>query len=83
MEPTGANEAYIGLIKRLVANGDLKNAEKAAKTLQSPAKKTDQVHSREAAGEILLSIALKQDNGKEEATALLVKAMKDFGIKLA
>ena len=77
MEPTCANEAYIALIKRLVANGDLKTAEKAAKTLQSQAKKNDQVHSREAAGEILLSIALKQDNGKEEATALLVKAMKD------
>ena len=33
MEPTGANEAYIGLIKRLVANGDLKNARRLASAI--------------------------------------------------
>ncbi|MDY5637948.1 MAG: DUF1080 domain-containing protein [Parabacteroides sp.] len=56
MENTGANEAYIMLIKRLAAKGDTKTAQKAAADLMKKATKANQVHSREAALEILLSV---------------------------
>ena len=73
MEPTGANEAYIALIKRIAANGDVKTAEKAANALMKKATKAGQTQSRDAALEILLSLA----ENKEEATKKVLKALKD------
>lgn len=72
MEPTGATEAYIALIKNLAAKGEIKVAEKAANTLMKKATKAQQVHAREAALEILMSV-----KETEDATKLLLAAMKD------
>ena len=48
MEKSGANEAYIELIKNIAAKGDLALAEKAAKDLQKKAEKANQLQTREA-----------------------------------
>lgn len=71
MEPTGANEAYIALIKRVLAQGDVKEAEKAASDLMKKAEKAGQHQSREAALEIM--IAAKP----ADILKLLQKALKD------
>ena len=71
MEPTDANEAYITLIKRLVAQGDIKEAKKQASALLKNATKARQVHTREAALEILFSI------NKEDKVKLLLAALND------
>ncbi|MGM9760076.1 MAG: DUF1080 domain-containing protein [Parabacteroides sp.] len=71
MENTGANEAYIALIKRLAAQGDTKTAQKAAADLMKKAAKAGQVHSREAALQIQLSVQ------PETAPKQVVAAMKD------
>lgn len=73
MEKTGANEAYIALIKRIAEQGDAVTAEKAAKDLLKKAAKAGANQSREAALQILLS--LKKD---KEATKLVADAMKDM-----
>ena len=71
MERTGANEAYIILIKRLAADASTKVvAEKAANDLMKKATKANQNHSREAALQIQLALS-------ENPTKLLTKAMKD------
>lgn len=70
MENTGANEAYIQLIKR-VATTDAKTAEKAATNLLKDATKAEATHTRIAALQILLSVK------KEGATKLLLTALKD------
>ncbi|WP_279179905.1 DUF1080 domain-containing protein [Parabacteroides johnsonii] len=54
MEITGANEAYIALLKRLVES-DRAAAMKAAKKLQKEAAKAGQEQTREAALQILLA----------------------------
>ena len=72
MDKSGANEAYIILIKRIAEKGDLASAEKAAKDLMKNAAKAGANQSREAAMQILLSLK----SGKE-ATKLVVNAMKD------
>lgn len=71
MENTGANEAYIALIKRILVNGDVKVAEKAAKDLLKKATKSGMTHTREAALEILLAVK------PEAATKNLLTALKD------
>lgn len=71
MEPTAANEAYIALIKRLLVNGDVKEAEKQASALLKNAAKTGSTHSREAALEILF--AAKQG----DELKLLLSALND------
>lgn len=71
MEKTGANEAYIALIKRVAGQGDLKDAEKAANDLLKKATKAGMTHTREAALQILF--AVKQEN----ATKNLLAALKD------
>ncbi|WP_102409574.1 DUF1080 domain-containing protein [Parabacteroides bouchesdurhonensis] len=71
MEKTGANEAYIALIKRVAEQGDVKEAEKAANDLLKKATKAKKTQSRDAAMEILLS--LKQG----ESTKLVLAALKD------
>ena len=72
MEPSGANEAYIALIKR-VASQDSKAAEKAAKDLLKRATKAGKTQTREAALQILISLA----EDKEAATKLVLTALKD------
>ena len=71
MDKLGANEAYITLIKRIAAQGDLQTAEKAAKDLMKKATKADALQSREAALQILLAVK------SGEATKQVVAAMKD------
>lgn len=71
MEKSGANEAYIALIKRIVAQGDTKTAEKEAKALLKKATKAGATQSREAALQILLAVK------PENATKQLLSALKD------
>ena len=71
MEYTGANEAYIALIKRLAAT-EPAVAEKAANSLLKKATKAEKTQTREAALEIILSL-----QNKEDALKLVVKSMKD------
>ncbi len=70
MEKTGANEAYIMLIKNIAAQGDKKSAEKAANELLKAATKAGQTHTRDAALEMLFAQS-------ENPTKLLLTALKD------
>ena len=70
MENTGANEAYITLLKR-VATSDAKIAEKAAAILLKDATKAGATQTRIAALQILMSVK------KEDATKLVLAALKD------
>lgn len=70
MENTGANEAYIHLLKR-VALTDAKTVEKAANILLKDAAKANANHTRIAALQILLSV------NKDNATKLVLNALKD------
>ena len=72
MEPSGANEAYIALIRRVAAQGSSKVAEKAAVALHKAATKAKAHQTREAALGILFSLAEKDD-----ISELLLKALKD------
>lgn len=64
MKKDGANEAYVALIKRVLSQGDVNEAEKAAKDLLKKAEKAGQTQTRIAALEILMAAkpadALKQ-----------------------
>lgn len=71
MDNTGANEAYIALLKRVAEQGDVKDAEKAANDLLKKATKAGNIQSRDAALQILMS--LKNEN----ASKLALAAMKD------
>lgn len=71
MENTGANEAYIALLKRMVKQGEVKEAGKAAATLLKNATKAGRTQTRDAALQILLSA------NKENSTKLLLVAVKD------
>lgn len=71
MEKTGANEAYIALIKRVAAQGDTKEAAKAASDLLKKATKAGRTQTREAALQILLSVR------PEEAVKQVQAALKD------
>ncbi|MDL2220952.1 DUF1080 domain-containing protein [Parabacteroides sp. OttesenSCG-928-N08] len=70
MEKTGANEAYIALIKNVAAKGESKEAEKAANNLLKAATKAGKTHTRDAALEILFSLSAAP-------TKLLATALKD------
>ena len=70
-DKTGANEAYITLIKRVAGQGDIKEAEKAANDLLKKATKAGKTHTRNAALQILLSIQ------KEKGLKLVQSALKD------
>lgn len=72
MEPSGANEAYIALIRRVAAKGNSKAAEKAAVTLHKAATKVKIHQTREAALGIVFSLTEKED-----IAGLLLKALKD------
>ena len=71
MTKTNANEAYIALLKRVAAQGDVKEVEKAANDLLKKATKAGQTQTRDAALQILLSL------NKEKSTKLLLSALKD------
>jgi len=71
MEKTGANEAYIALIKRLLILGNIKDAEAAAADLLKKATLAGKVQSRNAALEILLSIK------KEHGLKFVLDALND------
>ena len=71
MEHTGANEAYIRLIKRVLAQGDVKEAEKAAKGLLKNATKAGKTQTRDAALQIILATQ------PEAALKNVLNAMKD------
>lgn len=71
MEKTGANEAYIALIHRVLGQGDNKEAEKAAKGLLKKSAKAGATQTREAALQILLSA------NQENAVKTLLSALKD------
>lgn len=68
MEPTGANEAYINLLKNLAAKGQTALVEKAAKKLESNAKKSSSEQTRIAAR--LMQIDLSSDPVKMVTTAM-------------
>ena len=71
MEKTGANEAYVALIKRVLEQGDTKDAEKAANDLLKKSTKAGMTQTREAALQILLAAK------PEAATKNLLSALKD------
>ncbi|MDR1200305.1 MAG: DUF1080 domain-containing protein [Tannerellaceae bacterium] len=71
LEKTGANEAYIALLKRMVQLGETKEAEKAANDLLKKATKANKTHTRDAALQIILSIR------KENGLKLVLNALKD------
>ena len=71
MEKTGANEAYIALIKSVLLQGNVQDAEAAATDLLKKATKAGKVQSRNAALQILLSIK------KEDGLKLILKALHD------
>lgn len=81
LDKSGATEAYIALLKRLLDKGDAKDAAKAANDLMKKAEKAGQGHTREAALQILMSAnpgdvlkllqaALKEDNRNYRFAAL-------------
>lgn len=71
VENTGANEAYIALLKNLLAQGESKEVEKAANDLLKKSTKSGQTYIRIAALEILLAVR------PENAGKLLLTALKD------
>lgn len=71
MENTGANEAYIALIKRVLLQNEASVAEKAAKDLMKKAEKAGQGQTRGAALQILMEIK------PGDALKLLQAALKD------
>lgn len=78
MERTGANEAYIALIKRVAAQGDLKDAEKAAQKLLKEATKVGATQTREAALQIQLSVKSDAVPFKQaDVMKVLLPVMKD------
>ncbi|KAA6324974.1 hypothetical protein EZS27_025759, partial [termite gut metagenome] len=70
-EKTGANGAYIALINRVLAQGDVKEARKAADSLIKAAQKAGQRQTREAALEIQIAAS------PSDALKLLQQALKD------
>lgn len=70
MEKTGANEAYIQLIKR-VASTDARTAEKAVNALLKDATKAGATQTRISALEILMYLK------KQETAKMVLTAMKD------
>lgn len=75
MESTGANEAYIRLIKQ-VAGQNPKAAEKAATDLLKKATKAGRTQTREAALQILLDV--KPDNAVKQVLAALKDPSRDY-----
>lgn len=76
MDKTGANEAYITLIKRVVEQGDVKEAEKAANELLKKAGKAGSTQSRDAAMQIILS--MKKTEGMKQVLAAMKDQNKEY-----
>lgn len=74
MEPTGANEAYIALLKRVIQTNEAAIASKMASRLLKAAQKQQVTHTKNAALQILLS---SQDEKKDK---LILSALKDNDI---
>ena len=70
-DKTGANEAYIALLKRLVEQGETRVAAKEAAGLLKKATKAGKTHTRSAALQILLSAE------KEKGLKRTLAALKD------
>lgn len=71
LDHNSATGAYLELIKRLITRGEIKDAEKAAKSLESNAKKANANNVRCAALQLLMQCK------PEEANKLALKALKD------
>ncbi|MDR0844100.1 MAG: DUF1080 domain-containing protein [Tannerella sp.] len=76
LEKSGANEAYIRLIERVYAQGDTKEAEKAANDLLKKSTKAGKTGTRIAALKLLLSSA-----PGEKASKMVTEALKDPSIE--
>ncbi|MDL2265225.1 DUF1080 domain-containing protein [Parabacteroides sp. OttesenSCG-928-G07] len=74
IENTGANEAYIALIKKVIAEGNIKEGEKAANDLLKAATKVGATHSRIAALEMQFGLS-------NAPLKLLNTALKDKDIE--
>jgi len=70
-EKTGANEAFIALLKRVAQQGDTKEVTKYAEKLYKNSTKINRTQSRDAAIQILLTTE------PEKRIKLLLKALKD------
>jgi HEAT repeat protein len=75
-DKTGANEAYIALLKRLVEQGDTQEASKAASELLKKAAKECKAHTRNAALQILLSV--EKVKGLKRVQAALKDASREY-----
>ena len=75
-DKSGANEAYIALLKRIAEKGDAKSAYAAAAQLQIDAAKAGMLQTREAALQIMMMSSSKDAAGK-----LAIAAMKDNNIQ--
>ena len=78
LEKTGANEAYIALLKRVMNQGGASVAQKAAQKLMADAAKAGSLQSREAALGILFDAEEALNPGNHNgAVKLLETALKD------
>jgi HEAT repeat protein len=75
-EKTEANEAYIGLLKRVAEQGDTEEASKAASELLGKATKAGKAHTRNAALQILLSI--EKEKGLKRVQAALKDPSREY-----
>lgn len=76
MEPTGANEAYVALIRRIAKEGNPKTAEKAASDLLKNSTKAGRTQTRETALQILLEI--KPENAARQVLSALKDPSRDY-----
>jgi HEAT repeat protein len=76
LDKTGANEAYLMLLKNLVEQGDVQEAKKEATNLLNKATKAGKTHTRNAALQILLSI--EKENGLKRVQTALKDPSPEF-----
>ncbi|MDR1356953.1 MAG: hypothetical protein LBJ58_04705 [Tannerellaceae bacterium] len=75
-DKTSANEAYIALLHRLVAQGDTQEASKAASALLKKATKAGITPTRSAALQVLLSI--EKSNGLKRVQSAMKDASREY-----
>lgn len=68
---SGATGAYLNLIARLIEQGDVANAAKAAKSLEASAKKANAQATRLAATKLMM------DANSQDVNSIVLKALKD------
>ncbi|MDR1557542.1 MAG: DUF1080 domain-containing protein [Tannerellaceae bacterium] len=76
LDKTGANEAYITLLKRIAAQGDTQEAVKEANDLLKKATKAGKTHTRNAALQILLSV--EKEKGLKRVQAALKDPAREY-----